>query len=330
MMRCSDCYGGEGGAGGEAPVDPSCNPRQRQKCDEGVWVNDVVCPNYCDAGECQNPTSCVGATSRGICNDDDESCCQSLLVPGGEFKRDYDPEFFTDKDFPAEVSSFYLDRFEVTVGRMKQFVAAYPNINLKQGDGKSDHIADDSGWSTSYELPTDGQTLTAILKCDGATWSDQEENIRTAITCVPFNVAYAFCIWDGGRLPTEAEWNFAAAGGGEQRSYPWGTLEATDEYGYFGAIDHLSPTAVGQFSKGNGRWGHADLSGNVSEWVLDFFYGEYPSVYCKDCLAAAPAEKRAFRGPSFKTTAENQLVGIRDGANQPVGDLGFRCARDLK
>lgn len=322
--RCTDCL--DDGAGGQGS-DSSCNPAQLQKCVKGAWSDDgPPCDNYCVAGTCGDPASCVGATSRGVC-EGGESCCKSLLVPGGTFKRDYDPEISTDIDAPAEVSPFLLDKFEVTVGRMKQFVAAYPNIHFTEGDGKSAHISDDVGWREDYVLPADSQALTAVLKCVGGTWSDQEENIRVPVNCVPFNVAYAFCIWDGGRLPTNAELNFAAAGGDQQRSYPWGTLEATDEYGQFGTT---APTSVGITPKGNGRWGHADLSGNVSEWVLDYYSADFGEEPCKDCLAASPTASRTFRGGSYQRIAGEQYVAIREGANQPVADIGFRCARDLK
>jgi formylglycine-generating enzyme len=330
--RCSDCYGGEGGAGGEGNVDPSCDPRQLQKCDGGVWVNDgKVCDNYCAAGKCQNPASCLGAGSRGICSDDDQSCCQSLLVPGGEFKRDFDAEVFNEGDFPARISPFFLDKFEVTVGRMKQFVGAYATFKskVKEGDGKSDHVSGDTGWSESYALPADAEALTTALKTDNPTWSDEEENIRFPVNSVPFNVAYAFCIWDGGRLPTEPEWNFAASGGNEQRTYPWGPPPSSDEYGYFGAADHLLPSSVGLFTNGNGRWGHADLSGNVSEWVLDYYYDEYPPD-CEDCLASTASGMRVVRGVAYTAGAENQYVAVRTGESVPRGDIGFRCARDFK
>lgn len=329
--KCTECEDGETRCSvcEEGGVD--CNPAQVQECVKGSWIEDAgPCANYCDDGACQTPTSCTTVTSRTTCNDRGESCCRSLLVPGGAFKRDYDPEFFTSNDFPAEISPFYLDKFEVTVGRMKPFVEAYANVDLKAGDGKSAHIPDDIGWSLGYELPADAHALTDIFKCASPTWSDQEENIRLPLNCVPFNVAYAFCIWDRGRLPTEAEWNFAAAGGAEQRSYPWGSLEVTPDHGYFFAEDHDLPTSVGLSPNGDGRWGHADLSGNVSEWVLDYFYEDYPPQICKDCLAAAPSSSRTFRGGAYTTTADNQFVEYRGGETQPFPSIGFRCARDPK
>ena len=62
------------------------------------------------------------------------------------------------------------------------------------------------------------------LKCGGAlsTWLDNAGHELHPINCVTFYVSYAFCIWDGGRLPTEAEFEFAAAGGSDDRLYPWG------------------------------------------------------------------------------------------------------------
>lgn len=331
-MRCSDCYGGEGGAGGEGSVDASCNPNQRQKCVKGEWTDfEDPCANYCDDGACKTPTSCNAAGSRAICNDDgNESCCRSMFVPGGAFKRDYDGEYATDDRFDAIISPFFLDRYEVTVGRMKQFVAAYANVKLQDGDGKSKHVVGDTGWKQSYQLPDDAEALTAVLKCVGATWADDEENIRLPINCVPFEVAYAFCIWDGGRLPTETEWNFAAAGGNQQRIYPWGSDEPTADHAYFGAASDALPKAVGSTPKGAGRYSHADLSGNVSEWTLDYYYADYPLEICEDCLAAMVSPTRSIRGGPFTSPADNLLVAYRGGESVPNGSSGFRCARELK
>jgi len=320
VTRCTPCSGG----------DTSCNPNRPQTCKDGAWTNDdTPCANLCNGGGCEIPASCaVASDSRSKCNGG--SCCESLLVPGGEFKRDFDEEVSSETNLPAKISPFFLDRLEVTVGRMKQFVKSYGNIQLNNGDGKSDNIAADEGWNTAYDMPIDGTVLTAMLNCTGASWSDTEENVRLAVNCVSFNVAYAFCIWDGGRLPTDTEWNFAASGGDEQRTYVWGDLDLSPDHGYFAETDRLLPTTVGSWPKGNGRWGHADLSGNVSEWVLDYYYADLPEGLCEDCLAADPSNMRAYRGNAFTADAENQYVVYRGGGNEPHNAIGFRCARDLK
>ncbi|WP_438023210.1 formylglycine-generating enzyme family protein [Sorangium sp. So ce233] len=61
------------------------------------------------------------------------------------------------------------------------------------------------------------------------------ENEARPIRCVSWSVAFAFCAWDGGRLPTEAEWNHASAGGSEQREYPWGNAFPNSTYAVYDA-----------------------------------------------------------------------------------------------
>jgi formylglycine-generating enzyme required for sulfatase activity len=176
--------------------------------------------------------------------------------------------------------------------------------------------------------------LTELKSCSAATWSDDiNTNNDVPINCVSFNVAYALCIWDHGRLPTEAEWNFAAAGGREQRVYPWKTPVSgppiTDEYANYGDANP-GPIAVGSKPLGNGRWGQSDLSGNVVEWTLDY-YGDHP-VPCNDCMNSAAAEFGSQRGGGYAMPEDALFAALR-GALKPTSlraTSGFRCARDPK
>ncbi|RYZ05827.1 MAG: hypothetical protein EOO73_18105 [Myxococcales bacterium] len=324
QKRCAVCEGGE----------PGCDANQPQICVGGAWKSEgASCKHYCDEGDCVTPPSCEQQHSARTTCQSGLSCCTALSVPGGTFIRDYDggPDYFDDS-FEATVSPFYLDKFEVTVGRMRQFVATYPDTGLTAGKGKAPHIADDAGYNPDLPLPVDKAALITMLKCEdqgGTTWSDDPIlNNEKPVNCVSFAVASAFCLWDHGRLPTEAEWNFAAAGGSAQRAFPWFD-EPTDivspDYANYGSTAVLPP---GSKPMGDGRWGQSDLAGNVSEWTMDF-YGDYPTV-CDDCVNATSSQERVTRGGSYATDEYIAQVPVRSPiaptAFRPF--IGFRCARD--
>ncbi len=318
----------------------------------------------CKSGFCAvPPASCVGGGDGA-----DESCgmfgfydcCESNLVPGGTFLRSYDGVTFTDMSAPATVSSFRLDLYEVTVGRFRKFVSAVVNGYLPPaGSGKHLHLPGgglnngaEPGWDTAWnsELPADSLSWKAKLEgCNGnaqdaaeRTWTDAPgANERKPVNCINWWQAYAFCIWDGGFLPSEAEWNYAAAGGSQQRVYPWSSPPASAAIDCSRAnyvdVGCASPQIVdvGSKSPGLGPWLHADLAGNVWEWVLDgreSFASPYV-VPCNDCIdpwvGTALGSSRAIRGGGFDNDATFQRVSERSQGIQSLGKghTGMRCAR---
>ena len=301
-------------------------------------------PSSCDG----LPATC-GATAGA-------SCCEAAMVPGGAFLRGYDQasdSTYKDMDHGATVTAFALDRYEVTVGRFRAFVDAGGGTQAAPpADAAGAHRGlPNSGWNGSWNanLVADTAALEAGLACDAKfqTWThDPGPNEAKPIGCVTWYEAMAFCIWDGGYLPTEAEWNFAASGGTEQRAYPWSAPASATEIDCSHANYQLStmpatycanggaggPNPVGAESPaGDGRWGHADLAGNVWEWTLDW-YAAYQEP-CEDCasLLEVPPGERVLRGGGFF----NEDVGllrasyrlVHHGPAVRVASYGMRCAR---
>jgi formylglycine-generating enzyme required for sulfatase activity len=297
------------------------------------------------------PLSCQDGGGPGITScgpDGGESCCASLGVPGGMFLRSYDAVTFVDSSSPATVSALRLDRFEVTTARFRRFVTAIgKGWKPKLYDGRHTHLnggmglvvsPDDAGiqyengWDISWN-----DTLVLVAGPDaglacGDWTSAPGPNESLPIGCVSWFEAFAFCIWDGGFLPSEAEWAFAAAGG-EQRVFPWSTNPPTStridctfaNYGRPNGCTDAGFTPPGALPRGDGKWGHADLAGNAYEWVLDALipYGNP----CHDCVSQGA--QQVLRGGAFPRPEIDEHVGNRYGGQPDFRgpDIGVRCAR---
>ncbi len=282
-----------------------------------------------------------------------ESCCQSPLVPGGTFARGYDAAsdgMYPNQSFPATVSQFRLDRYEVTVGRFRKFLDAGQGTQTQPpatGSGARTlaGMADQGGWEAAWNtaLAADRGTLSTLLVCDVGwpTWTDNPgPNESLPINCVSWYEAFAFCAWDGGFLPTEAEWNFAASGGDEARAYPWSnppgdtTADCSHATFFDGAYCAGAPegsvSVVGnEAPEGDGRWGQSDLAGNVAEWVLDWYESTF-SLPCDDCaVVQSSSSERVTRGGAFASAASNLRTARRSLGPPDTRSVivGFRCAR---
>jgi sulfatase modifying factor 1 len=257
------------------------------------------------------------------------------------------------------VSPFRIDAYEVTVARFRRFVAA----GMPAPPGERGDVPPQRGAAPELRPvghPRAGLTETELVG-SYCNWTPQpgawEDN---PVNCVDWLTAMAFCVWDGGRLPTEAEWEYAArhrplrddalndvpAG----RRYPWGDRVPTcDDANHLG-LDIGYPRVsrpVGRTCNDLGpapRWlGIYDLAGNVTEVVSDHAdsYGGgcwrndgTGRFSATDPLCVAPSLERMIvvhRGGAAGYPEPYVRGAARAGFGAGVGfreqDMGFRCAR---
>jgi formylglycine-generating enzyme required for sulfatase activity len=328
------CSSGYGDCDGDVSNGCETNTTTSSHC--GVCGIACTGDQVCSNNTCIAPSCAGGAKGQADCGPGKNgSCCVSLPVPGGTVQL--------EPGYSATVSDYRLDEYEITVGRFRKFVDAWvggwrpssgagKHTHLNGGSGLSDGSGGyEPGWDTAWSAnlkATKGE-WDSVLSCDASsqTWtSSAGVKEKRPISCVSWYETAAFCIWDGGFLPSEAEWQYAAAGGSENRQYPWGVTAPTSSLAIYATS---STQDVGSKPMGNGRWGHSDLAGNVWEWALDWYKTPYPLATSANYANISAASGRVLRGGSFGGNASYLLASNRNVgplASHGLG-VGARCAR---
>jgi len=280
-----------------------------------------------------------------------------VSLEGGSFLMgtDSDSGFAADGEGPIRevyVDPFYIDATAVTNAEFQEFV----NATGYETEAES------FGWSfvfqnflSSRKAKWAERSQTAPWWCgiDDACWkwpfgrgSHISNRLDHPVVHVSWNDAQAYCEWAGKRLPTEAEWEFAARGGLVQKTYPWGdnlhpdgehrcniwqgtfpennTVE--DGYRYTAPVDAFPPNGFQLFN----------VVGNAWEWCRDWFSPDHHVDGPRENpTGPADGEAKVMRGGSYlchKSYCNRYRVAARS-SNTPsstTGNLGFRCVADPK
>lgn len=228
-----------------------------------------------------------------------------VLIPAGEFVMGVPEGEGLDNEQPEHkvwVDAFYLDKFEVTNARYEKFM-------------------DETGRARPKFWEQLDLTVHGELPVIGVSWDD----------------AKAYCEWAEKRLPTEAEWEYAARGT-DRRRYPWGNTEPNGQlanyakrWSYKFYDDRLEP--VNSHEAGKSPFGIYNMAGNVFEWVADWYeikyYTRSPE---RNPSGPETGELKVMRGGSWnfaseyiRTTSRMKLKPIEREA-----DVGIRCARGVQ
>jgi len=258
-----------------------------------------------------------------------------VLIPEGSFQmgtKDGMP--FESPVHTVKINAFWMDEHEVTVAEFAKFV--------ETADYKTE--SEKFGWSGVFEVETGNW-----VKADGANWRHPEDKNLVArddepVCQISWNDANAYAKWAGKRLPTEAEFEYAARGGLVGKKYSWGDelrpigkpvanwwqgvfpQNNTVEDGY------LRRASIKSFPPNN--FGLYDIAGNVWEWTSDWYDDNYyKKSPAENPKGARTGTEKVIRGGSWMCSenyCSNYRVAGRSRATPDTGlnNLGFRCVRD--
>jgi len=276
-----------------------------------------------------------------------------VRVEGGRFRMGSEsPEAFAcDGEGPVRqvtLAGFHISRYAVSNAQFAEFV--------RRSGYRTE--AERFGWSFVFRnhLPESwlGPTMPGIpwwVRIDGADWSHPDgRDSSTAgrdhrpVVHISWNDALAYCNWAGYRLPTEAEWEYAARGGLDQKTYPWGDDPMPDgrhmcniwqgtfpdndlgEDGFTGAapVDAFTPNGFGLFN----------AVGNTWEWCADYFDPSWHVEATRVAPMGPPSgDRRVMKGGSYLCHASycwRYRNAARTGTepDTSTGHIGFRVVRD--
>ena len=294
-QTCSERYAGINcDRCGERFTGPACGQCAERltgpNCDE--CVEGFTGPN---CQECTDPR--FTGPDCNQCTDGfsgGQCAVEFIAIEGGSFQMGGDGEYDGQPIHTVAVPSFQISKTEVTVRQYRSCVDAGACTTPR-------------GWDSE---PGDREAHPVV----DVTWTQAQD----------------FAAYAGSRLPTEAQWEFAAKSRGQQIAHPWGNQEPTCELANFNrCIGGTAP--VCNSPNGNTAQGLCDMGGSVSEWVLDDWHRTYEGAPADGSgwLDTPRASHRVFRGGSWVGDANSVRAAYRFNGNLSYSNdfTGFRLAR---
>jgi formylglycine-generating enzyme required for sulfatase activity len=232
-----------------------------------------------------------------------------------------------------------MERTEVTFGQYVDF------LNYLRSQG-SDHLSGCGGFICVQTLNELAQESGGVIVFDGATYEVPTTLTNFPVWGVSWYGANTYCETIGRRLPTEAEWEYAASGGGSGITdyiYPWGNnFDVNQAKTRIPTDAAQGPVTVGSY--GSGASGLYDMAGNVEEWVADWYQADYYNQLANtgtmpvDPQGPPTGIQKVLRGgswntmPFFTRTAHRRLSNPipSESTTTDPRSIGFRCAADAE
>jgi len=247
-----------------------------------------------------------------------------ILVKGGTFLMGESAVNSQEDESPVHevtLSDFYIDKYEVTMAEFEKFVKATNYITDAEKDGGVNNYGD-SGWEVipnrNWRMDKNGSLI-------------PKSEYNKPVVNVSWYDAMNYAKWAGKRLPTEAEWEYAARGGKKSKEYLYSGSDDIDKVGWYSINSEYKLHPVGK--KQPNELGIYDMTGNAFEWCYDNYGSTYYSESPKENPTGPESGTyKCLRGGSFEGEPEGlRNAGYRNSqeANIKFYAYGFRCVKDL-
>ncbi len=266
-----------------------------------------------------------------------------VYVEGGEFTMGRTVGVGDSDELPTckvRLSSFYMDKYELTVGEFKRFVnTKYYQTDAEKGipahvkSNGWDYIKDAS-WKNPYFTQTDNCPVTCVSWNDAIAYCNWRSEIEGLTPCYTIsNPVDCNFFADGYRLATEAEWEYAAKGGKMSHNYEFSGSNNIDEVAWYEKNGPNQTSVVG--TKAPNELGLYDMTGNVYEYCWDIYEDYYNTGYTSNDPRGGSSFKsrtyvfRVYRGGcwTYDAKASRNAKRGRNEANFSGSNLGFRIVR---